>query len=183
MEERSKTNFDHPDSLETDLLVQHIQSLKLGQRVVLPTYDFTTHSRTMVTHMVHPKKIIIVEGILLFTHPQLCSELDIKVFVDADDDTRVLRRMKRDTKERGRTFDSVMDQYQTYVKPMHAQWVGPSKAQADITVNAENGHSQNIAISILTNHVRVVSGLISLNNDNRGGGGGEKQGDEGTATE
>ena len=106
MEERSKTNFDHPDSLETELLVQHLQELKEGKIAILPTYDFKTHARTPVTTMVHPRNIIIVEGILIFTHPGLCKELDMKVFVDADSDTRVLRRIRRDTVERGRTLDS-----------------------------------------------------------------------------
>jgi uridine kinase len=104
--ERSKTNFDHPDSLETELLIQHLQELKEGKIAVLPTYDFKTHGRTPVTTMVHPRNIIIVEGILIFTHPGLCKELDMKVFVDADSDTRVLRRIRRDTIERGRTLDS-----------------------------------------------------------------------------
>jgi uridine kinase len=106
MEERSKTNFDHPDSLETELLIQHLQELKEGKIAVLPTYEFKTHARTPVTTMVHPRNIIIVEGILIFTHPGLCKELDMKVYVDADSDTRVLRRIRRDTVERGRTLDS-----------------------------------------------------------------------------
>lgn len=160
MEERAQTNFDHPDSLETDLLVQHLQELKAGKVAILPTYDFKTHARTPVTTLVHPKRIIIVEGILIFTHPMLCQELDIKVFVDADNDTRVVRRIRRDTVERNRTLDSIMEQYQTFVKPMHAQWVEPSKTQADVIVNAETGHSQRIAIDILTNHLSVVSGII-----------------------
>lgn len=159
IEERSKTNFDHPDSLETDLLVQHLRELKKGEIAVLPNYDFATHSRTPVTTMVHPKKIILVEGILIFTHPELCKELDMKVFVDADSDTRVLRRMRRDTVERGRTVDSVMNQYESHVKPMHAQWVEPSKAQADVIINSETGTSQQIAIDMLSNHLRIAANL------------------------
>jgi uridine kinase len=161
MEDRAKTNFDHPDSLETELLVQHLQELKAGKIAVLPTYDFKTHARTPVTTLVHPKRIIIVEGILIFTHPLLCKELDLKVFIDADTDTRVIRRIRRDTIERGRTLDSIMAQYQTFVKPMHAQWVEPSKAQADVIVNSETGHSQNIAIAMLKNHLSVASGMLN----------------------
>jgi len=159
MAERSKTNFDHPDSLETELLVHHLQQLKEGKTVVLPTYDFTTHARTSVTTEVHPRSIILVEGILIFTHPGLCNELDIKVFVDADSDTRVVRRIRRDTVERGRTLDSIMRQYETYVKPMHAQWVEPSKSSADVIINSETGSSQKIAIDMLTNHLRVAGAL------------------------
>mmetsp|Transcript_7525 Transcript_7525/g.18177 ORF Transcript_7525/g.18177 Transcript_7525/m.18177 type:complete len:201 (-) Transcript_7525:1654-2256(-) len=161
IEERSTTNFDHPDSLETELLVQHLRDLKEGKIVVLPTYDFTTHARTPVTTMVHPRKVIIVEGILIFTHQELCSELDMKVFVDADSDTRVVRRIRRDTVERGRTLDSIMKQYESQVKPMHAQWVEPSKAKADVIINSETGTSQKIAIDMLTNHLRVAADLES----------------------
>lgn len=160
MEERSRTNFDHPDSLETDLLVQHLQELKHGKIAVLPTYDFATHSRTAVTTMVHPKKIVIVEGILIFAYPALVKELDIKVFVDADSDTRVVRRIRRDTVERGRTLDSIMCQYETFVKPMHAEWVQPSKSKADVIVNSENGKSTNIALDILSNHLLVAGGIL-----------------------
>lgn len=160
MADRAKTNFDHPDSLETELLVQHLQELKQGKVAVLPTYDFATHSRTPVTTLVHPKKIIIVEGILIFTHPALCQELDIKVFVDADSDTRVVRRIRRDTVERGRTLDSIMLQYETFVKPMHGTWVAPSKAKADVIVNSENGQSTNIALDMLSNHLLLASGIV-----------------------
>lgn len=159
VEERSKTNFDHPDSLETDLLVKHIRELKEDKIAVLPTYDFTTHSRTPVTTMVHPRKIIIVEGILIFTHPELCKELDMKVFVDADSDTRVLRRIRRDTVERGRTTVSIIKQYESHVKPMHSEWVEPSKAKADVIINSETGSSQKIAIDMLSNHLRVAASL------------------------
>lgn len=161
VEERSKTNFDHPNSLETDLLVKHIRELKEDKIAVLPTYDFTTHSRTPVTTMVHPRKVIIVEGILIFTHPELCKELDMKVFVDADSDTRVLRRIRRDTIERGRTTESIIKQYESHVKPMHSEWVEPSKAKADVIINSETGSSQKIAIDMLSNHLRVAANLDS----------------------
>eukprot|EP00529_Nitzschia_sp_RCC80_P002039 CAMPEP_0113449774 /NCGR_PEP_ID=MMETSP0014_2-20120614/5479_1 /TAXON_ID=2857 /ORGANISM="Nitzschia sp." /LENGTH=240 /DNA_ID=CAMNT_0000341075 /DNA_START=193 /DNA_END=915 /DNA_ORIENTATION=+ /assembly_acc=CAM_ASM_000159 len=171
-EERAKTNFDHPDSLETDLLVEHIKLLKKGETAVLPTYDFKTHSRTPVTTLVHPKCIIIVEGILLFTHPELCSELDLKVFVDAASDTRVVRRIRRDTVERGRTLDSIMKQYEATVKPMHAAWVEPSKPRADVVINAETDYSQRISVQVLSNHMRAASGLSSINDSDNGDGGG-----------
>ena len=157
LEERSKTNFDHPDSLETDLLVEHLKALKAGKAANLPTYDFATHSRTPVTTFVHPKPVIIVEGILVFTHPLLCEEMDIKVFVDADADTRAVRRINRDMIERGRTLDSVMQQYQATVKPMHNQFVEPSKAQADVIVNSETGHSLDIAVKMISNHLRLAA--------------------------
>ena len=157
LEERSKTNFDHPDSLETDLLVEHLKALKAGRAANLPTYDFATHSRTPVTTYVHPKPVIIVEGILVFTHPLLCEEMDIKVFVDADADTRAVRRINRDMIERGRTLDSVMQQYQATVKPMHNQFVEPSKAQADVIVNSETGHSLDIAVKMISNHLRLAA--------------------------
>jgi len=159
MEERAKTNFDHPDSLETELLVQHLKDLKAGKTANLPTYDFKTHSRTPITTFVQPKKIIIVEGILVLTHPDLCDELDIKVFVDADSDTRAVRRINRDMVERGRTLDSIMKQYQETVKPMHSQFVEPSKARADVIVNSETGHSVDIAVKMITNHLRVQASL------------------------
>eukprot|EP00537_Pseudo-nitzschia_pungens_P019020 CAMPEP_0172405634 /NCGR_PEP_ID=MMETSP1061-20121228/67692_1 /TAXON_ID=37318 /ORGANISM="Pseudo-nitzschia pungens, Strain cf. pungens" /LENGTH=211 /DNA_ID=CAMNT_0013140915 /DNA_START=88 /DNA_END=723 /DNA_ORIENTATION=+ len=159
LEERSKTNFDHPDSLETELLVKHLRELKEGNIAVLPTYDFKTHSRTPVTTMVHPKKVIIVEGILIFTNQELCKELDMKVFVDADSDTRVLRRIRRDTVERGRTTESIIKQYELHVKPMHSEWVEPSKSKADVIINSETGTSQKIAIDMLSNHLRVAANL------------------------
>jgi uridine kinase len=125
----------------------------------MPTYDFATHSRTPVTSSIQPKSIIIVEGILIFTDPDLCNEMDLKVFVDADADTRVTRRIARDTVERGRTLDSIIRQYQTTVKPMHEQWVEPSKAKADVIINSENGHSIDIAVKMLSNHLRIVGKL------------------------
>jgi len=157
LEERSKTNFDHPDSLETDLLVEHLKALKAGIPANLPTYDFATHSRTPVTTYVHPKPVIIVEGILVLTHPLLCEEMDIKVFVDADADTRAVRRINRDMIERGRTLDSVIEQYLATVKPMHNQFVEPSKAQADVIVNSETGHSLDIAVKMISNHLRLAA--------------------------
>lgn len=155
IEERAKTNFDHPDSLETDLLIQHLRSLKASTPANLPTYDFATHSRTPVTTYVHPKPIIIVEGILVLTHPVLCDEMDVKVFVDADPDTRAIRRIQRDMIERGRTMESVMEQYQATVKPMHNEFVEPSKARADVIINSDTGHSLDIAVKMISNYIRA----------------------------
>lgn len=161
MEERAKVNFDHPDSLETELLVDHLRELKAGNAVCLPTYDFKTHSRTPVTTYVHPKPIIIVEGILVFTHQGLCDEMDLKVFVDADDDTRVVRRIARDTVERGRTLDSIMEQYTSTVKPMHQQFVAPSKHRADVIINSDTGHNLDMAVKMLSNHLLLESGILT----------------------
>eukprot|EP00977_Amphora_coffeiformis_P028220 scaffold34915_cov180-Amphora_coffeaeformis.AAC.10 len=122
-EERAQTNFDHPDSLETDLLLRHLQDLKAGQGCQVPTYDFATHSRTGICVDMQPKSIIIVEGILLFTHADLISEMDVKVFVDAESDIRLMRRIVRDTQERGRTVEEVLEQYHATVRPMHDEWV------------------------------------------------------------
>lgn len=135
--------------------MEHLKALKQGTTANLPSYDFATHSRTPVTTFVHPKPIIIVEGILVFTHPGLCEQMDIKVFVDADPDTRAVRRINRDMVERGRTLDSIMTQYLATVKPMHNEFVEPSKARADVIVNSETGHSVDIAIKMISNHLRV----------------------------
>eukprot|EP00934_Nitzschia_sp_Nitz4_P009434 Nitzschia sp. Nitz4//scaffold213_size37731//15867//16730//NITZ4_007719-RA/size37731-augustus-gene-0.34-mRNA-1//1//CDS//3329542062//9424//frame0 len=158
-EERWNVNFDHPDSLETDLLVQHVKDLQEGKPALLPTYDFKTHTRTPITTYVHPKPIIIVEGILVLSQPALCDVLDVKVFVDADNDTRVVRRIARDKVERGMTVDAILAQYQETVKPMHSQFVQPSKVHADVIVNSETGNSVDIAISMLASYLKSESGV------------------------
>ena len=174
IEERAKTNFDHPDSLETDLLIQNLQDLKQGKSVEIPHYDFTTHTRVpdAVTRIVQSSgdggrdddntqtiKIIIVEGIMVLTNAKLMDQLDIKVYVDADADIRFIRRMARDTGERGRTVEDVMEQYQTTVRPMHEQWVEPSKQHAHIVVFSTT-QSLDVAIEVLSNHLLVKSGMI-----------------------
>jgi uridine kinase len=133
-EEREEHNFDHPDALDTDLLFEHLRELKRGNAVDIPTYDFTTHSRTTVTERVTPRQIILVEGILIYTHPELRDEIDVKIFVDTADDVRLIRRMTRDLNERGRTADSVIAQYLKTVRPMHLKFVEPSKQHADVIV-------------------------------------------------
>ncbi len=133
-EERARVNYDHPDSLETSLLVEHIRALKAGQVIERPVYDFTTHSRTRQTVRVEPRPIILVEGILIFVEPELRALFDIKIFVDTEADIRFIRRLLRDIHERGRTMESVVDQYLGTVRPMHLEFVEPSKRYADIII-------------------------------------------------
>jgi uridine kinase len=132
--QRITVNFDHPDSLETDLLVEHIQALKLGQLIEMPVYDFKSHTRKNETITILPKQVIMVEGILIFADRLLRQVMDVKVFVDTDPDIRVIRRLKRDIQERGRTMEMVLQQYLLTVRPMHLEFVEPSKRYADVIV-------------------------------------------------
>ncbi|HSG80238.1 MAG TPA: uridine kinase, partial [Acidimicrobiia bacterium] len=132
--ERAKVNYDHPDSLETDLLVEHLRVLLAGRAIERPVYDFTVHNRAAETVEVEPHPVILVEGILVLTEPDLRDLMDLKIYVDTDADLRIARRWERDIKERGRTFDSVRDQYLHTVRPMHLQFVEPSKRYADIVI-------------------------------------------------
>lgn len=138
--QRIQVNFDHPNSLETDLLIQHIASLRDGKPVEVPIYDFSTHSRTNQTYTVQPRMVILVEGILIFTEPALRDMFDVKIFVDTDSDLRFIRRLERDLTERGRTTESVIKQYQSTVRPMHMEFVEPSKRYADVII-PEGGHN------------------------------------------
>jgi len=131
---RGKTNFDHPDALESSLMVEHLKALKRGEAVEIPQYDFTTHMRMSTKEHVSPKRIILVEGILIFSHPELLELLDIKIFVDTDSDLRFIRRLRRDVQERGRDVASIIEQYTETVRPMHEQFVEPSKRFADIII-------------------------------------------------
>lgn len=133
-EERAKVNYDHPDSLETDLMVRHIQQLLRGQAIEMPVYDFSTHSRKTETVHVSPKPVILVEGILIFVEKELRDLFDMKIFVDTDADIRLIRRLLRDIQERGRTLQSVVDQYLRTVRPMHLEFVDASKRYADIII-------------------------------------------------
>ena len=153
-EERAALNYDHPDSLESDLLVAHVRALRDGQPIEAPVYDFARHSRQDDTHHVDARRAIIVEGILLFSDAALRSLMDIKVFVDADDDTRFIRRLQRDLAERGRTVQSVIDQYLGTVKPMHLEFVEPSKRYADIIIPV-GGHNA-VAIDLLLSLIRSL---------------------------
>jgi uridine kinase len=155
LEERAALNYDHPDALETDLLVQHVRALKSGTPVNVPQYDFTRHARLSETEVFQPRRALIVEGILVFTDAALRELMDIKVFVDTDSDTRFIRRLQRDVAERGRTMDSVIDQYQTTVKPMHLEFVEPSKRYADVIIPL-GGHN-TVAVDLLLTMLRSVS--------------------------
>lgn len=156
--ERARVNFDSPDALETDLLVQHLDALKRGEPVRVPVYDFATHTRTSERD-VSPAPVVIVEGILLLNEPAVCNRLDLKVFVEASADERILRRLARDVDERGRSVASVMDQYRTTVRPMHDRFVEPSRAQADLVVNGE-GETER-AVDVVVAHVDASAGQSS----------------------
>jgi uridine kinase len=132
--QRAEINFDHPDSLETELLIQHIASLRDGKLVQVPIYDFSTDRRTDKTFTVEPRSVVLVEGILIFVEPQLRKMFDLKLFVDTDADLRFIRRLERDLAERGRTTESVIRQYQSTVRPMHLEFVEPSKRYADVII-------------------------------------------------
>ena len=132
--QRAEVNFDHPNSLETELLTEHIATLRDGRPVEVPIYDFSTHSRTTQTFTVQPRRVILVEGILIFTEAALREMFDVKIFVDTDSDLRLIRRLERDIAERGRTAQSVIKQYQTTVRPMHLEFVEPSKRYADVII-------------------------------------------------
>jgi uridine kinase len=155
-EERAKTNFDHPDALESDLLAQHLASLKAGQAVDVPVYDFTTHTREACTVTVEPRKVILVEGILIFAERALREVMDIKVFVDTDADLRFIRRLQRDITERGRTVESVIRQYTETVRPMHLEFVEPSKRYADVIIPA--GGFNVTAIDMIVARVKDMIG-------------------------
>ena len=146
-EERTHLNYDCPDAFDTDMMIEHLRMLKNGQAIDCPTYDYTIHNRRDKTVTVQPAPVIIVEGILIFDSPELCDLMDMKVFVDTDADVRILRRIVRDVKERGRTLDSVVNQYLTTVKPMHEQFVEPSKRKADLIV-PEGGRNM-VALDML----------------------------------
>lgn len=135
-EERTKVNYDHPDSLETDLLVEHLTKLKKGETIECPVYDYSQHNRSSEVIQIEPRPVIIVEGILLLADPRVRELLDIKVYVEADADERILRRICRDVEERGRDLRGIIDQYLTTVKPMHYIYVEPTRSMADIVINS-----------------------------------------------
>ncbi len=153
-EERAKLNYDHPDAFETNLLIEHLKQLKNGEIIQRPSYSFVEHLREKQTYPVVPKKVIIVEGILLFENKILRDMMDIKIFVDADADIRFIRRLTRDVQERGRTLESVIEQYCTTVKPMHEQFVEPSKKYADIIV-PKGGYNQ-VALNMIVEKIRSI---------------------------
>jgi uridine kinase len=132
--QRDQVNFDHPNSLESELLISHIEQLKRGQAIEVPIYDFSTDSRTDKSFQVNPRRVIVVEGILIFVDPALRALFDVKIFVDTDPDIRLIRRLQRDITERSRTVESVIHQYQSTVRPMHLEFVEPSKRYADVII-------------------------------------------------
>lgn len=154
MDERVLTNYDHPFAFDNDLLSEHIRQLLDGQAVQMPVYDFTQHNRAEETIRVEPKEVIIIEGILIFSDKELRDLMDIKVFVDTDDDIRIIRRIKRDMAERGRSLDSIIDMYTSIVKPMHEQFIEPTKKFADIII--PEGGSNNVAIDLMTTKIRSI---------------------------
>lgn len=152
-EERCLLNYDHPDAFDTDKMIEDLRMLKNGQKIECPVYDYSIHDRSDRTEKIEPTSVIIVEGILIYTDPRLCDQMDIKIFVDTDADVRILRRIQRDVQERGRSLESVINQYLTTVKPMHEQFVEPSKRRADVII-PEGGQNQ-VALEMVVQRVRA----------------------------
>lgn len=149
---RARVNFDHPDSLENELLIEHLQTLKRGELVEAPQYDFTTHSRLDETMRIDPRPVVVVEGILLFAVPDLRDSFDIKLYVDTDADIRAFRRIRRDIRDRGRDFESIRKQYYQTVRPMHLEFVEPSKRWADLII--PEGGNNHIALDIIIERLK-----------------------------
>jgi uridine kinase len=152
LDERQHANFDHPDSIDSDLLVNHLKRLKNGQTIEMPVYDFRTHTRSEETEHIEPTQVVIVEGILIFAEPRVLDLLDVRVFVDTPDDVRLIRRLRRDVEERGRSFERTLWQYEHTIRPMHQQFVEPSKRHADIII-PEGGHTQ-VSVDLLCGLVK-----------------------------
>lgn len=151
-EERAKLNYDHPDAFDTDMMIDHLKKLRGWQAIDCPTYDYTIHNRAEAVLHIEPRRVIVVEGILIFASEALCNEMDIKIFVDADADVRLCRRIRRDVKKRGRSIDSVIEQYMATVKPMHEQFVEPSKKNANLIV--PEGGKNLIALEMIINRIQ-----------------------------
>ena len=152
-EDRKKVNYDHPDSLETDLMLQHLELLKSGHAIDCPVYDYSQHNRSDKILHIEPKKIILAEGILLLSDPRIRNMIDIKIYVEADADERILRRIVRDVKERGRDLDNIVEQYLTTVKPMHYLYVEPTRALADIVINSG---MNDVAFDVVQTKIRLL---------------------------
>ena len=152
-EQLSKLNYDHPDAFDTYMLIDALRELKKGHSVVCPEYDYTIHDRSDRTVTIQPAKVVIVEGILIFQNRELCRQMDVKIFVDTDADVRILRRITRDVRDRGRSLESVVNQYLTTVKPMHEMFVEPSKRNADVII-PEGGHN-SVALDMIIERVRA----------------------------
>lgn len=160
LDERHQANFDHPDSIDSEMLANHLKRLKLGQPIDMPIYDFKTHTRSPKTERVEPKPVVIVEGILIFAEPKILELLDVKIYVDTPDDIRFIRRLQRDITERGRTVESVIEQYLKTVRPMHFEFVEPSKRFADIII-PEGGNTE-IGIEFICSKIREEIEKVSL---------------------
>ncbi len=154
LDERTQVNYDHPDSLETELLIAHVNALIEGQSIERPVYDFVNHLRSAETITVHTHRIILIEGILIFAEPKLLELMDIKIFVDTDADVRFIRRMMRDVEERGRSLDSVIAQYMTTVRPMHLEFVEPSKRYADVII--PEGGLNKVALDMIVTRLHAL---------------------------
>ena len=152
LDERHQANFDHPDSIDSDMLVKHIRRLKQGQEVEMPLYDFVTHTRSDRIEIIEPRPVVIVEGILIFAEPRVLDLLDLRIFVDTPDDVRLIRRLKRDIVERGRTFERTLDQYERTIRPMHFEFVEPSKRNADIII--PEGSQTGITVELMCSLIR-----------------------------
>lgn len=152
LDERHQANFDHPNSIDSDMLVNHLKRLKQNQPIEMPIYDYKSHTRTLQTEHISPKPVIIVEGILIFAEPRVLDVLDVRVFVDTPDDIRFIRRLRRDIAERGRTVESVISQYFATVRPMHFEFVEPSKRNADIII--PEGGNPETGIEFLCSKIR-----------------------------
>src|SRR5687767_5688683 len=152
LDERHQANFDHPDSIDSDMLVNHLIRLKQGLSVEMPLYDFVTHTRSDEIEIIEPKPVVIVEGILIFAESRVLDLLDVRVFVDTPDDVRLMRRLRRDINERGRTFERTLDQYERTIRPMHFEFVEPSKRHADIII--PEGSNTGVTVDFLCSMVR-----------------------------
>ena len=153
-EDRARFNFDHPDALETDLMVDHLDALLAGEGVEKPTYDFETHSRRDETERVESRPVILIDGILVLAEPALRERMDVKIYVDAPDDVRLMRRIERDLHERGRSIESILDQYRRTVRPMHLEFVEPSKRHADVII--PRGGRNEVAIDMVLARVQSL---------------------------
>ena len=156
LDERHQANFDHPDSLDSDMLVNHILRLKQGLSIEMPLYDFKTHTRSDQIEVIDPRPVVIVEGILIFAEPRVLDLLDVRVFVDTPDDIRLMRRLRRDINERGRTFERTLEQYERTIRPMHYEFVEPSKRHADIII--PEGAQTGVSVEFLCGLVREKLG-------------------------
>ncbi len=162
LDARHQANFDHPDSIDSELLVNHLKRLKAGDPVEMPIYDMVTHTRDDRVEIIEPKPAVIVEGILIFSEPRVLDMLDVRVFVDTPDDVRLMRRMRRDINERGRSFERTLEQYERTIRPMHFEFVEPSKRHADIIIpeGAQTGISVDFLCSLVREKLNSQNGLV-----------------------